>query len=205
MGMVHILVIKRPKEAKVDKTSKAAEIKVACKEWMKWKAEQIKRPDYYVYADGVAIDNFSDAQCARIAEGIKCRELYESCPFCVAMGYSGSQLHICEESCKYGSIHGSCNRGDSTFREYAKSLKELTDTDQARAKFDELFRRPAKPTWHDMTKEEVKEHLFEDVWTWNIEKEQAAIRELFGYWKGTACPYYAGCGSWRHASLTKPE
>jgi len=55
----------------------------------------------------------------------------------------------------------------------------------------------------DLTKEEVKEHLFEKVWMWDgMDPEQ---RELVGYKENKSYPYRTEKNKFAHASLTKPN
>jgi hypothetical protein len=60
---------------------------------------------------------------------------------------------------------------------------------------------PAKPQWHDMTKEEVKEHLFEEVWMWFNYPEKAKKQTIHGM---RGCAYLSINESFPRASLERP-
>jgi len=55
--------------------------------------------------------------------------------------------------------------------------------------------------WHDMTKEEVKAHLFEKVWMWDNMETSAHKTTLNGFRNSR---YMADMTSWNHASLERP-
>jgi len=57
----------------------------------------------------------------------------------------------------------------------------------------------------DLTMEEVKEHLFEEVWMWDDEPKRACRIKLCGYYGGDEVPYLGSTSWFAHASLIKPE
>jgi len=81
----------------------------------------------------------------------------------------------------------------------------LVYTDVFYSHVEEIY--PNKPCT-DLTKEEVKEHLFEKVWTWG-NGNNLKQRELTGYDEGDSLPYCTRHNGnkqdFKHASLTKPE